>query len=387
MNCKHCGAELYETSRFCPECGEPVEKEEAASEPEIQAAETAVDNFADNTVEIASDNAPDNNENVPSFDTEVDVSEINASELTENLPEIKKIDDITINEKPISEDTVSVDDKNAEADEEIVSPVIPEEPQKIEAEIPATEDAPLNEVKTKKGKGGVLAAIIIVLLIAAAAVYFVPAMLNNSGSGTIPAIETTDTSDEAIASETEPSLTEIEETASESESETISETAISETEATTISETEASQTGSEESETELTEETSETSAISESSEIVIIPEGHVPAMGFAVSAEISLKNSEIAAGSLSDETVIAAFYSTDIPSLGEKPIILIMHLGDISIEIEPSAVNEGVICFDYSALKATALENGFSEEDIDILSFRSNGPPLDVVQITINYTK
>ena len=56
MNCKHCGAELYETSRFCPECGEPVEKEEAAAEPEIQAAETVVDNSADNTIETSSDN-------------------------------------------------------------------------------------------------------------------------------------------------------------------------------------------------------------------------------------------------------------------------------------------------------------------------------------------
>ncbi|MGN1090398.1 MAG: hypothetical protein ACI4Q6_08360, partial [Huintestinicola sp.] len=344
MNCKNCGAALFETSKFCPECGTPVEaaaeenKTETAAPVQEPAEAESVKNEAESksaeTVpeKTEAESKPEESEpekaeaepkpavmdaeeiikevisgsehpaEAPALPTEEEIKEnLEAVEsITEDLPEIaviEHVEDIPVQtsaaEEPISSQPQQSHEETAA-------------PQQDEASRDETSQP--DEAQPRKGSKAVIAAVIfiVIAIILAAAAY----LLSQNSPDNTPAAETTVTelyTEESLVSETEP-VTET----------TITETELTISEETTVTETEISET--EVSETEISEETSaeisETAA--QEGEIVIVPETHDFAMGTNISAEISL----LAAGaqeSLTDTTLLAVYYNIQTEHVGPNP--------------------------------------------------------------------
>ena len=258
--CSKCGAQLFETSKFCPECGTPV-------------LEVSADTNKTGNIYSASENADDENSMAVfqgidpseiSPDETAEILEAAAEKALEDIPEIVKIEGVDIHsEKPgeiaseVSEaaeapeapktteapkaETSKAEAPKAEKQEE---KNVPE--KKPEKEAPAKDDfsdmgayvADSSEFKkmaekvSQKKKGGKTAAIIIaaVVIVAAvgAGVYFMGG--HNSSQ---PAVDTTVTVTEAADEDvTEVSV----------DNESTPDSEISDTEVTTVTETETEET-------------------------------------------------------------------------------------------------------------------------------------------------
>lgn len=387
MNCKNCGAALFETSKFCPECGTPVEAAAEASAEEkktetaapVQEPEAEIKTAAEpikteeepkpavmDAEEIIKEviAASEHPAEAPALPTEEEIKEnLEAVEsITEDLPEIAVIEHVE--DIPVTADV-----------KETLKPSKPE-PSHEETAAPQQDEA-----TPRKSNKPIIAAVvfIVIALILAAAAYF---LSQNSPENT-HAAETTVTElyteDSAVSDEsmTEVSLTETEPSAAE-------ETSVNETETpeTEVSEIETPET--EMPETEMSEETSaeisETEA--QSGEIVILPETHDFAMGSSISAEISLAEAG-ALESLSDTTLLAAYYNIRTEHVGPTPIIAIIKVGSDEIEVEPASSADDMAVFEYSSMIGAVASMGHFPNEIDVIAFRSNGAPIDVYSVSV----
>lgn len=396
--CSKCGAQLFETSKFCPECGTPV-------------LEVSADTNKTGNIYSASENADDENSMAVfqgidpseiSPDETAEILEAAAEKALEDIPEIVKIEGVDIHtEKP--EEISSELPEASKVSEASKTPEAPkaekqEEKKEPEKEAPAKDDfsdmgayvADPSEFKEmaeevpRKKKGGKTGAVIIaaVVIVAAvgAGVYFMGG--HNSSQ---PAVDTTVTvTDEAV---TEVAVDN--ESTSDSE---ISDTEVSVPETTVTSETTEEVTTvtdtEETTESETTEAVTEAVSMKTAEEfaagIEITPE-HKTAAENEASCTISLAAEGLSADMLSDGGLLVVSYTVETVQTGTIPVTVYMTVtvGGTDIDVVASSSGDGVAVFEFANMASAAAANGFSAADIDSISFKGTGAGVDVTSITV----
>ena len=400
--CSKCGAQLFETSKFCPECGTPV-------------LEVSTDTNKTGDIYSASENADDENSTAVfqgidpseiSPDETAEILEAAAEKALEDIPEIVKIEGVDIhNEKP--GEIASEVSEAAEAPEAPKTPEAPKaetseaeapkaekqeeknEPEKKpEKEAPAKDDfsdmgayvADSSEFKkmaekvSQKKKGGKTAAIIIaaVVIVAAvgAGVYFMGGH-NSSQPAVDTTVTVTESADEAV---TEVSV----------DNESTPDSEIYDTEVTTVTETETEETTESETTEAVTEAVSMKTAEEFAAGIEITPE-HKAAVENEVSCTISLAAEGLSADMLSDGGLLVVSYTAETAQTGTIPVTVYMTVtvGGTDIDVVASSSGDGVAVFEFANMASAVAENGFSAADIDCISFKGTGAGVDVTSITV----
>lgn len=400
--CSKCGAQLFETSKFCPECGTPV-------------LEVSTDTNKTGDIYSASENVEEENSTAVfqgidpseiSPDETAEILEAAAEKALEDIPEIVKIEGVDIhNEKP--GEIASEVSEAAEAPEAPKTPEAPKaetpkaeapkaekqeeknEPEKKpEKEAPAKDDfsdmgayvADSSEFKkmagkvSQKKKGGKTAAIIIaaVVIVAAvgAGVYFMGG--HNSSQ---PAVDTTVTVTEAA----DEAVTEV-----SVDNESTPDSEISDTEVTTVTETETEETTESETTEAVTEAVSMKTAEEFAAGIEITPE-HKAAAENEASCTISLAAEGLSADMLSDGGLLVVSYTAETAQTGTIPVTVYMTVtvGGTDIDVVASSSGDGVAVFEFANMASAVAENGFSAADIDCISFKGTGAGVDVTSITV----
>lgn len=396
--CSKCGAQLFETSKFCPECGTPV-------------LEVSADTNKTGNIYSVSENADDENSMAVfqgidpseiSPDETAEILEAAAEKALEDIPEIVKIEGVDIHtEKP--EEIPSELPEASKVSEASKTPEAPkaekqEEKKEPEKEAPAKDDfsdmgayvadsfefKEMAEEVPRKKKGGKTGAVIIaaVVIVAAvgAGVYFMGG--HNSSQ---PAVDTTVTvTDEAV---TEVAVDN--ESTSDSE---ISDTEVSVPETTVTSETTAEVTTvtdtEETTESETTEAVTEAVSMKTAEEfaagIEITPE-HKTAAENEASCTISLAAEGLSADMLSDGGLLVVSYTAETVPTGTIPVTVYMTVtvGGTDIDVVASSSGDGVAVFEFANMASAAAANGFSAADIDSISFKGTGAGVDVTSITV----
>lgn len=400
--CSKCGAQLFETSKFCPECGTPV-------------LEVSTDTNKTGDIYSASENVDDENSTAVfqgidpseiSPDETAEILEAAAEKALEDIPEIVKIDGVDIhNEKP--GEIASEVSEAAEAPEAPKTPEAPKaetyeaeapkaekqeeknEPEnKPEKEAPAKDDfsdmgayvADSSEFKkmaekvSQKKKGGKTAAIIIaaVVIVAAvgAGVYFMGGH-NLSQPAVDTTVTVTEAADEAV---TEVSV----------DNESTPDSEISDTEVTTVTETETEETTESETTEAVTEAVSMKTAEEFAAGIEITPE-HKAAAENEASCTVSLAAEGLSADMLSDGGLLVVSYTAETAQTGTIPVTVYMTVtvGGTDIDVVASSSGDGVAVFEFANMASAVAEKGFSAADIDCISFKGTGAGVDVTSITV----
>lgn len=396
--CSKCGAQLFETSKFCPECGTPV-------------LEVSADTNKTGNIYSASENADDENSMAVfqgidpseiSPDETAEILEAAAEKALEDIPEIVKIEGVDIHtEKP--EEISSELPEASKVSEASKTPEAPkaekqEEKKEPEKEAPAKDDfsdmgayvADSSEFKKmaeevpRKKKGGKTGAVIIaaVVIVAAvgAGVYFMGG--HNSSQ---PAVDTTVTVTEAAVTE----VAVDNESTSDSE---ISDTEVSVPETTVTSETteevttvtDTEETTESETAEAVTEAVSMKTAEEFAAGIEITPE-HKTAAENEASCTISLAAEGLSADMLSDGGLLVVSYTAETVPTGTIPVTVYMTVtvGGTDIDVVASSSGDGVAVFEFANMASAAAANGFSAADIDSISFKGTGAGVDVTSITV----
>lgn len=403
--CSKCGAQLFETSKFCPECGTPV-------------LEVSADTNKTGDIYSAFENADDENSTAVfqgidpseiSPDETAEILEAAAEKALEDIPEIVKIEGVDIHtEKPgeiaseVSEaaeipetakvskaseapkaETYEAEAPKAEKQEEKNEPE-----KKPEKKAPAKDDfsdmgayvADSSEFKkmaekvSQKKKGGKTAAIIIaaVVIVAAvgAGVYFMGG--HNSSQ---PAVDTTVT----VTEEADEAVTEV-----SVDNESTPDSEISDTEVTTVTETETEETTESETTEAVTEAVSMKTAEEFAAGIEITPE-HKAAAENEASCTVSLAAEGLSADMLSDGGLLVVSYTAETAQTGTIPVTVYMTVtvGGTDIDVVASSSGDGVAVFEFANMASAVAENGFSAADIDCISFKGTGAGVDVTSITV----
>ena len=396
--CSKCGAQLFETSKFCPECGTPV-------------LEVSADTNKTGNIYSASENADDENSMAVfqgidpseiSPDETAEILEAAAEKALEDIPEIVKIEGVDIHtEKP--EEISSEMPEASKVSEASKTPEAPkaekqEEKKEPEKEAPAKDDfsdmgayvADSSEFKKmaeevpRKKKGGKTVAVIIasVVIVAAvgAGVYFMGG--HNSSQ---PAVDTTVTvTDEAV---TEVAV----------DNESTSDSEISDTEVSVPETTVTSGTTAEVTTVTDTEETTESEAAEAVTEAVSMKTAEEFAAGIEITPEhktaaeneasctISLAAEGLSADMLSDGGLLVVSYTVETVQTGTIPVTVYMTVtvGGTDIDVVASSSGDGVAVFEFANMASAAAANGFSAADIDSISFKGTGAGVDVTSITV----
>ena len=373
--CSKCGAQLFETSKFCPECGTPENVEEENSTAVFQGIDPS---------EISPDET-------------AEILEAAAEKALEDIPEIVKIEGVDIHtekpgeipsELPEAAEAPKAETYEAEAPKAEKQEEKNEPENKPEKKAPAKDDfsdmgayvADSSEFKkmaekvSQKKKGGKTAAIIIaaVVIVAAvgAGVYFMGG--HNSSQ---PAVDTTVTVTEAA----DEAVTEV-----SVDNESTPDSEISDTEVTTVTETETEETTESETTEAVTEAVSMKTAEEFAAGIEITPE-HKAAAENEASCTVSLAAEGLSADMLSDGGLLVVSYTAETAQTGTIPVTVYMTVtvGGTDIDVVASSSGDGVAVFEFANMASAVAENGFSAADIDCISFKGTGAGVDVTSITV----
>lgn len=391
--CSKCGAQLFETSKFCPECGTPV-------------LEVSTDTNKTGDIYSASENVEEENSTAVfqgidpseiSPDETAEILEAAAEKALEDIPEIVKIEGVDIHtekpgeipsELPEAAEAPKAETYEAEAPKAEKQEEKNEPENKPEKKAPAKDDfsdmgayvADSSEFKkmaekvSQKKKGGKTAAIIIaaVVIVAAvgAGVYFMGG--HNSSQ---PAVDTTVTVTEAA----DEAVTEV-----SVDNESTPDSEISDTEVTTVTETETEETTESETTEAVTEAVSMKTAEEFAAGIEITPE-HKAAAENEASCTVSLAAEGLSADMLSDGGLLVVSYTAETAQTGTIPVTVYMTVtvGGTDIDVVASSSGDGVAVFEFANMASAVAENGFSAADIDCISFKGTGAGVDVTSITV----
>ena len=391
--CSKCGAQLFETSKFCPECGTPV-------------LEVSTDTNKTGDIYSASENVEEENSTAVfqgidpseiSPDETAEILEAAADKALEDIPEIVKIEGVDIHtekpgeipsELPEAAEAPKAETYEAEAPKAEKQEEKNEPENKPEKKAPAKDDfsdmgayvADSSEFKkmaekvSQKKKGGKTAAIIIaaVVIVAAvgAGVYFMGG--HNSSQ---PAVDTTVTVTEAA----DEAVTEV-----SVDNESTPDSEISDTEVTTVTETETEETTESETTEAVTEAVSMKTAEEFAAGIEITPE-HKAAAENEASCTVSLAAEGLSADMLSDGGLLVVSYTAETAQTGTIPVTVYMTVtvGGTDIDVVASSSGDGVAVFEFANMASAVAENGFSAADIDCISFKGTGAGVDVTSITV----
>ncbi len=410
--CSKCGAQLFETSKFCPECGTPV-------------LEVSTDTNKTGDIYSAFENADDENSTAVfqgidpseiSPDETAEILEAAAEKALEDIPEIVKIEGVDIHTEKPGEIASEVSEA-AEAPEAPKTPEAPkaetskaeapkaekqEEKNEPEKGAPAKDDfsdmgayvpgegasefkKTAEEAAPKKKSGGKTAAVIIAVVVIAAAAgagLFLMARISNSpmpiADTTVTAVQMTDAPVEEVTADSDVV----------SDAEAVSDTEIvSDTE--TISETTADITADTETETDTSVSETEAAVSMKTAEefaagIEITPEHKVAADNEA-SCTVSLAAEGLSADMLSDGGLLVVSYTAEAAQTGTIPVTVYMTVtvGGTDIDVVASSSGDGVAVFEFANMASAVAENGFSAADIDCISFKGTGAGVDVTSITV----
>lgn len=403
-NCKNCGGELFETSKFCPHCGAPVLEMSARPEGE-KVKDYSPDEASDNV-----EGLPEVNTGVLNPEEQAAVLEMAAENILEDIPDIKKIE----NDEEIKENTSASDDvKKDEAPKAETVPLAKEEskPEKENAPKPAEEKAPevrkgpenkpqtaaVSAEPAKKSKGGIIAVIAIVAVAAIGGAVF---LLKPQNTPAPPfEIEQTElsgavTEETAIEADAEISVTDetelvVTETSVDTEISTETEITV-ETEVSEENVTESETVAEETSVSTETETSAETAAVGghtadELTEgIVIEPAGHKSVMGNNISAEIKLSDEGIGSDILTSGVLFLAEYtSTASAPANITPASMVITINGSAVDVAATSCSEGMVIFEYDKMTEAVTAAGFSPADIDDIAIKTTGAPIDVYKITI----
>lgn len=396
--CSKCGAQLFETSKFCPECGTPV-------------LEVSADTNKTGNIYSASENADDENSMAVfqgidpseiSPDETAEILEAAAEKALEDIPEIVKIEGVDIHtEKP--EEISSELPEASKVSEASKTPEAPkaekqEEKKELEKEAPTKDDfsdmgayvADSSEFKEmaeevpRKKKGGKTGAVIIAAVVIVAAVGAGVCFMGGHNSSQTAVDTTVTVTDEAV---TEVAVDN--ESTSDSE---ISDTEVSVSETTVTSETTAEVTTvtdtEETTESETTEAVTEAVSMKTAEEfaagIEITPE-HKTAAENEASCTISLAAEGLSADMLSEGGLLVVSYTAETVPTGTIPVTVYMTVtvGGTDIDVVASSSGDGVAVFEFANMASAAAANGFSAADIDSISFKGTGAGVDVTSITV----
>lgn len=396
--CSKCGAQLFETSKFCPECGTPV-------------LEVSADTNKTGNIYSASENADDENSMAVfqgidpseiSPDETAEILEAAAEKALEDIPEIVKIEGVDIHtEKP--EEISSELPEASKVSEASKTPEAPkaekqEEKKKPEKEAPVKDDfsdmgayvADSSEFKEmaeevpRKKKGGKTGAVIIaaVVIVAAvgAGVYFMGG--HNSSQ---PAVDTTVTvTDEAVTEVAVDNESTFDSEISDTEVSVPETTVTSETTAEVTTVTDTEETTESETAEAVTEAVSMKTAEEFAAGIEITPE-HKTAAKNEASCTISLAAEGLSADMLSDGGLLVVSYTAETVPTGTIPVTVYMTVtvGGTDIDVVASSSGDGVAVFEFANMASAAAANGFSAADIDSISFKGTGAGVDVTSITV----
>ena len=391
--CSKCGAQLFETSKFCPECGTPV-------------LEVSTDTNKTGDIYSASENVEEENSTAVfqgidpseiSPDETAEILEAAAEKALEDIPEIVKIEGVDIHtekpgeipsELPEAAEAPKAETYEAEAPKAEKQEEKNEPENKPEKKAPAKDDfsdmgayvADSSEFKkmaekvSQKKKGGKTAAIIIaaVVIVAAvgAGVYFMGG--HNSSQ---PAVDTTVTVTEAA----DEAVTEV-----SVDNESTPDSEISDTEVTTVTEPETEETTESETTEAVTEAVSMKTAEEFAAGIEITPE-HKAAAENEASCTVSLAAEGLSADMLSDGGLLVVSYTAETAQTGTIPVTVYMTVtvGGTDIDVVASSSGDGVAVFEFANMASAVAENGFSAADIDCISFKGTGAGVDVTSITV----
>ncbi len=372
--CKECGGELFETSKFCPECGAPVTNEPAKNE-------TPADVKNDTVADAAAQNILDDIPDIKKIDI---TSESTKSEKAKAEPAAEAAP-----QKSESAAEIHTEKKNEAETKQAEKPASkPEAKPAPTAEPEEKEKNVSTEPEKKKSKAGIVV-IIVILIIAAicACAYF---FTQNGGNNNAPA-ETVEAEPVLGYSVTENITEVITETAVSEESVTAvtAETTVvsEETETAVSAETTVVSEGSESDVSTETTVVSDESATAESTEssaedIVLEPE-HVSVMGPNISMEFLLSEQGVTADMFTETSMLIAEYTTTIPKIGGNPMSMVMRIADTEIIVNPSSTTDNSAVFEYAVMVSAAEAAGFTAADIDSIAFKGTGAPIDVVKVTI----
>ena len=398
--CTNCGGELFETSKFCPHCGTPV-LEMAKRSDDAKPKEYDTKKAADDV-----EGLPEVNTGVLTPEEQAAVLEMAVENVLEDIPDIKKLDG--------DELSVSQPDKTPEAPakEEVHKEEAPKpepkkpaeekkeekisEPEKVSEPQPETVNIPAEP--KKKGKVGIIAVIAILIAAAAGGAVFFMSRGSQPVNNTIEQTEVTPELTITTEAETVPEIseTEVSETEVSSELTAVNETELSsETDMSseTVSESEVS---AEEAVSEIVSETVSETVLSQEYEgeemytaeslaagIIIEPE-HQLAMGSNISAEISLSGEGVSTAILSSGVLFLAEYTTTASAPANlTPAAMVITIGDTTVEVTATSSSEKMVIFEYDVMTAAVEAAGFTAADIDKVSIKSTGVPIDVFRITI----
>ena len=403
-NCKNCGGELFETSKFCPHCGAPVLEMSARTEGE-KVKDYSPDETSDNV-----EGLPEVNTGVLTPEEQAAVLEMAAENILEDIPDIKKIED----DEEIKENTSASDDvKKDEAPKAETVFLSKEEakPEKENAPKPAEEKTPevrkepeskpqtaaVSAEPAKKSKGGIIAVIAIVAVAAIGGAVF---LLKPQNTPAPPLeIEQTElseavTEETAIEADAEISVTDetelvVTETSVDTEISTETEITV-ETEVSEGSVTESETEAEETSASIETETSAETAAVGghtadELTEgIVIEPAGHKSVMGNNISAEIKLSDEGIGTDILTSGVLFLAEYtSTASAPANITPASMVITINGTAVDVAATSCSEGMVIFEYDKMTEAVTAAGFSPADIDDIAIKTTGAPIDVYKITL----
>lgn len=333
-NCQKCGAELFETSKFCPSCGEPVAVPDHVPE-ETQPDEAAPKEEAETKTEEAS--------------------------VTLEQPEPEQ--------SPAREEPT---------------------PEKQEETVYISDDPP----KKKNHLGVIIAAAVIA--VGAGAVFVINSKVSELNVITETETEAVTAEMTEVTGVTTAFEVEITETSAETEAETAAVTtavtieseAVTSTAESSVTETSDVQTsvsettaavGSSESESDLSG--ADISHDLPEEGLTLEPE-HKTAMGNSVSASLSLSDHGISADMLTDEVIVIADYTTDAVINGAAPVIMVVTAGETEIQTAVSSSGVGQAYFEYANVLASLSEAGLSPESVNTISFKTTGIPIDVFSVT-----
>ena len=183
-------------------------------------------------------------------------------------------------------------------------------------------------------------------------------------------------------------------TAESTAAETVTQTAATQTRLTTAQTTvseavtateKASTTAAETSETVLTAAAESTATETDSPirSVTFEPSEHELVTGENISCTIMLSDFPDCKTAFTDKTVFTAEYTATSNLQGKAPVVMTLTIDGTDAEVMSDTFDDTTVSFAYADMSEAVMELGFSPDDIDLISFRSDGTPVDVHKIII----
>ncbi len=415
--CSKCGAELFEDSKFCPECGAKVEDEsdaeaelpkikkldisedtdkedkqpagEKSDEPDEDAEETDDEDDDD-----ASEDEDEDSEEEPIKDIEETREELEKA--LEDIPEIKQIDGVKV--KGVPEKDKPEKNKSEKSGRSDIKPEVGTVSRRDKVAANAQniekatnlrnkalamdfgEDVPAKPKKPISLKPIIYCCAAVFLIVCAVGFAM---FLNADKPANVPV--------ETAAQTTLPvttTVTTTAETTAETTVETTETTVTTVTSVTTSaasSRTEGSGTdvsGSDVSDTAWTDELGENN-VAMLNRTSIEPAIHSQVMAGGISCTIKLSDMLITPDLLTDASMITAEFTTPSTTVTIGPVGMKVLIGEETIDVPCDAFTENTAVFSYASVKAYVEDKGHTAEEIDELAFSSVSIPVDVIKVTV----